>query len=91
MEPSPTLTQQWTYYDRFYSEPTQLQKTLLRDAMIFKEKAYQVTSIDQKLVKVEDPEIRLIYSQMYQLPPQRYPDADDNPNAPKHINQPQNL
>ena len=91
MEPSPTLTQQWTYYDRFYSEPTELQKTLLRDAMIFKEKAYQVTSIDQKLVKVEDPEIRLIYSQMYQLPPQRYPDADDNPNAPKHVNQPQNL
>ena len=91
MEPRPTLTQQWTYYDRFYSEPTELQKTLLRDAMIFKEKAYQVTSIDQKLVKVEDPEIRLIYSQMYQLPPQRYPDADDNPNAPKHVNQPQNL
>ncbi len=47
--------------------------------------------IDQKLLKVEDPEIRLIYSQMYQLPPQRYPDADDNPNAPKHVNQPQNL
>ena len=91
MEPSPTLTQYWTYCDRFCPEPTELQKTLLRDAIMFKEKAYQAFLIDQKLLKVEDPEIRLIYSQMYQLPPQRYPDADNNPTAPKHINQPQNL
>ena len=58
---------------------------------MFKEKAYLASSIDQKLLKIEDPEIHLIYPQMYQLPPQRYPDADDNPNAPKHVNQPQNL
>jgi hypothetical protein len=64
-----SLRKQWTYYDRFYPEPTELQKTLLRDAMMFKERTYQASSIDEKLLKVEDPEVRLIYSQMYQLPP----------------------
>ena len=31
------LRKQWTYYDRFYPEPTELQKTLSREAMMFKE------------------------------------------------------
>lgn len=32
------VKKQWQYYDRFYPEPTELQKALTRDAMIFKER-----------------------------------------------------
>ena len=31
------LEKKWTYLNRIYPEPTELQKTLYRDAMIFKE------------------------------------------------------
>ena len=34
------LKKQWLYYDRFYPEPTELQKTLQREAMMFKEQDY---------------------------------------------------
>ena len=34
------LKKQWLYYDRFYPEPTELQKTLQREAMMFKEIDY---------------------------------------------------
>lgn len=52
--------------------------------MLFKEKAYQPSTVEEKMRKLEDPNLRLIYSQMYQLPPQRYPDADNDPNAASH-------
>ena len=78
------MRKQWTYYDRFYPEPTELQKTLNREAMMFKEQNYQTSSVEDKLKKLEDPNLRLIYSQMYQLPPQKYADPDNNVNAPDH-------
>jgi hypothetical protein len=79
------MRKQWTYYDRFYPEPTELQKTLFRDAMMFKESMYSETSVQDKLLKLESPEVRQMYSQMYQLPPQRYSDPDEqNINAPDH-------
>ena len=34
------LEYQWQYYDRFYPEATELQKTLTREAMAFKEGAF---------------------------------------------------
>jgi hypothetical protein len=34
------MRKQWTFYDRFYPEPTELQKGLTRDAMIYKEQAF---------------------------------------------------
>ena len=35
------LEKKWTYLNRIYPEPTELQKTLYRDAMIFKEHAFE--------------------------------------------------
>ena len=75
------LRKQWLYYDRFYPEPTELQKTLNMDAMIFKEQQYTQETTEEKLRKKDDPTINMIYRQMYQLPPQRYPSPDDNPNS----------
>jgi len=52
------MRKQWTYYDRFYPEPTELQKTLFRDAMMFKESAYSESSVQDKLLSLESPEVR---------------------------------
>ena len=70
------LEYQWQYYDRFYPEATELQKTLTREAMAFKEGAFQ-TSTPQL-----DLDTERIYESMYRLPAQSYPDPDDNPNPP---------
>lgn len=78
------MRKQWQYYDRFYPEPTELQKTLYRDAMIAREDNLRVASVEERLAELENPSTKQVYAQMYQLPPQRYPDADDNPNAPDH-------
>ncbi len=73
----------WQYYDRFYPEPTELQKTLTREALSFKENAYVAQPAE--IGKI-DPETQKIYEQMYRLPPQRIPDPDENPNAGVHQN-----
>lgn len=78
------LRKKWNYYDKLYPEPTELQKTLYRDAMRFKEQKYEASSVEDRLKKLDDPRLQQVYSQMYQLPPQRYQDADDNPNPPVH-------
>ena len=78
------LEYQWDYYNRFYPEPTELQRTLTREAMLFKENAYQPRS-QEDLTKI-DVDSAKIYEQMYRLPPQRYPDPDENPNAASHQN-----
>ena len=59
--------------------------------MMFKEHNYQTSSVEDKLRKLEDPNLRLIYSQMYQLPPQKYADPDNNVNAPDHKEHDQSL
>ena len=74
------LEYQWQYYDRFYPEATELQKTLTRDALAFKESQYEVPSEEDR-TKL-DTDTAKIYEQMYRLPPQRIPDPDENPNAP---------
>lgn len=78
------VKKQWEYYDRFYPEPTELQKALTRESMIFKERQYQVSTVEDKLKKLDDPLVRQMYSQMYQLSPQMYHEPDTNPNAPTH-------
>ena len=71
------LEKQWQYINRFYPEPTELQKSLYKDAMMFKEINYEPkSSKDKKL----DQKTKQLYTSMYQLPPQSYPDPDDNPN-----------
>lgn len=78
------LKKKWTYYDHFYPEPTELQKTLMREAMMYKEQDHKVATVEERLAVLEDPKARQIYSQMYQLPPQRYAEPDDDPNAAEH-------
>ena len=74
------LEKQWDFYNRFYAEPTELQKQLFREAMLFKEGVYQQKS-DEERTKL-DADTAKVYEQLYRLPAQRYPDADDNPNPP---------
>lgn len=74
------LEKQWTYLNRLYPEPTELQKTLYREAQTFKEIQWQQKSIQDRVSM--DTETKKLYGQMYQLPPQRYPEADDDPNPP---------
>ena len=72
------LEKQWEFYNRFYAEPTELQKQLFREAMIFKEKAYQPKSLEERTKM--DADTAKVYEQLYRLPSQRYPDPDDDVN-----------
>ena len=74
------LEYQWQYYDRFYPEATELQKTLTRDALAFKESQFEAPSEEERTRL--DTDTAKIYEQMYRLPPQRNPDPDENVNAP---------
>ena len=77
------LEKKWSYYDKLYPEPTQLQKSLVTEAEV-----YQVRDklgIKEKTLaekSVLDPETRRTYSQLYQLPPLRTAEPDYDPNAP---------
>lgn len=51
------MRKQWTFYDRFYPEPTELQKSLNRDALIYKEEAFNPETTEQKLAKLNDPKL----------------------------------
>ena len=79
-----TLDKKMKYYDRFYPEPTQLQRSLVQEAQMFKERearGIREKTLDEK--KFIDPETEKMYQQMYMLPPQRNPEAetDQNPAA----------
>ena len=74
------LEYQWQFYDRFYPEATELQKTLTREAQTFKEQDYQEPSIEERRKLTVDQ--AKIYEQMYRLPPQKFSDADEDPNPP---------
>jgi hypothetical protein len=78
------LKQKWKYIDRLYPEPTQLQKTLEKEALQYKENKYTVSSIAEKMLKLEDPNIQRKYSQFYQLAPQRNIDEENEFNPPEH-------
>merc|ERR1712195_466911 len=75
------MKQKWQYYDRFYPEATELQKTLQREAQIYKEEAYKPISTQDRAMLVHDIETKKMYKSMYQLPIQRYSDPDDDVNA----------
>ena len=78
------LKKEHTYYDRFYPETTELQRTLLREAAMLKESQYTESSVDDKLKVLEDPKAQEVYRQFYQLAPQTFADRETNPNAPDH-------
>ena len=73
------LEKKWTYLNRVYPEPTELQKTLYRDAMMFKEQKYQEKSIEER-TKLDATTVK-IYEQMYRLPAQNTLEPDEDVNA----------
>ena len=78
------MTKQLTYYDRFYPEPTELQRTLSTEAMMFKENKFVDKTVEEKMNGFDNPDVRKKYEQMYQLPQQRHADPDEDPNAASH-------
>ena len=75
------LEKKWRYYDRFYPEPTQLQRTLVQEAKMIQERdrlGITERSLEEK--RVITPETRKTYEQMYQLPPQQFPEAEQDVN-----------
>ena len=70
------LEKKWRYFDRFYPEPTQLQRTLVVEAQIVKDLERRGLMQDQE-EKYLDPETQKTYEQMYQLPMQDFPDDVD--------------
>ena len=74
------LEYQWQFYDRFYPEATELQKTLTREAQIFGEAQYEEPTVEERR-KMTVEQVKL-YEQMYRLPPARISDPDEDPNPP---------
>ena len=60
------LEKQWLYLNRVYPEPTELQKTLYRDAMMFKEIEYQEKPVEERM-KIDSTTAKM-YEQLYRLP-----------------------
>ena len=79
-----TLRKRLTYYNRFYPEPTELQRKLDQEARIMKEEAYAGESTQAREAKVEDPDKVLKYSQFYMLAPQNHNIAEEQFNADDH-------
>ena len=78
------LRKKMTYYDRFYPEPTELQRKLSLEAAMFREQAYKQETIEERMAKVQDPEKALRYAQFYMLAPQAHCIAEEDINAPNH-------
>ena len=78
------LRKKMTFYDRFYPEPTELQRKLEQEAAMFRENSYHVETSEERMAKVQDPEKVLKYSQFYQLEPQSHIIAEEEVNAPDH-------
>ena len=76
------LRKKMTYYDRFYPEPTELQRKLSQEAMMFKESAYKPETVEERMAKLADPDKVLKYAQFYMLAPQSTINAEEEINAP---------
>ena len=46
------LRKRMTFYDRFYPEPTELQRKLAQEAAMFSENAYREESTEERVAKV---------------------------------------
>ena len=78
------LDKKYMYLNRFTPEPTTLQVRLQQEAEMFKANSYQEPSVDQRKDRLEDPKLRMIYSQFYQLGPQDHIDDETDFNPPEH-------
>ena len=72
-----TLRKRLTFYNRFYPEPTELQRKLEQEAMQMKEQAYVGETTAEREAKAEDPDKVLKYSQFYMLAPQNHNIAEE--------------
>ena len=79
-----TLRKRLTFYDRFYPEPTELQRKLNAEAMNFKESTFQQPTVEERQAKAEDPDKVLKYSQFYMLAPQNHVVAEEQFEADDH-------
>ena len=73
------------YYDRFYPEPTQLQRSLVTEAQVMlkrEEMGLDDESAEERAYM--DPRKQQTYSQFYQLAPQNHSIAEEAFNAPDH-------
>ena len=78
------LRKKMTFYDRFYPEPTELQRRLGEEALLFKEQAYKQESNEERIRKLADPDKILNYAQFYMLGPQTHIIAEEDINAADH-------
>ena len=81
---STNLRKKMNFYDRFYPEPTELQRKLSQEAAMFREQAYTEETIQERMDKAKDPRKALNYAQFYQLAPQNHIIAEEQFNAPDH-------
>ena len=79
-----SLRKKLTFYDRFYPEPTELQRKLNQEALIFKEQAYKGETTEEREAKAQDPDKVLKYSQFYMLAPQNHIIMEEQFNADDH-------
>ena len=75
---------QMTYLNRFYPEPTELQKSLEREAFSYKENEYKEKSIAERMAVVSDAEAIHSYQRFYSLGPQGFPEGEQDFNAAEH-------
>ena len=65
-----TLEKKWQFYNRFYPEPTQLQRSLVTEAQIYLERdARGIAEESMQDKSYIDPETQKRYEQMYSLGP----------------------
>ena len=78
----------WTYYNRFYPEPTELQKTIDREAFMFKENEREELTVTDRLRAMASPFAQQKYEQFYSLGPQMFPEGELDINAAEHKEHP---
>ena len=77
------LEKKWQFYNRFYPEPTQLQRSLVAETQVYLERdlmGLKEATIEEKAHL--DPESQMKYEQMYSLGTQSFPEPHDlNPSG----------
>ena len=63
------MQKKWTYYNRFYPEATELQKSLEREAFSFKESPFVEKSTEERMAITNNPSLKFNYERFYSLGP----------------------
>ena len=78
------LQNKWTYYNRFYPEPTELQKAIDREAFMFKESAMADKTVEERMASMASPDAKNKYARFYSLGAQPFPEGEQDFNAAEH-------